>query len=95
MPTGQHLGSEDFRGIFHVDPHHLGPRRHKGADGPLVQSQHAFNHVLFRLLENAQGSALFNEDFDLFRRDVRFRRELDPAQTERQVCGYAEQPNKR
>ncbi len=59
-------------GVLQVEPLDLRPGCHGGIHSTaFVESQHALQHVLFGLFENAQFCALVNEHLDLLGGHVR------------------------
>ncbi len=82
-------------GVLQVEPLDLRPGCHEGIHTAFVESQHALQHVLFGLFENAQFCALVNEHLDLLGGHVRNVRWFDAEKLESTFSRDAQEPDQR
>ena len=81
--------------LFQVDPVKLGARRHQGIDRLVTHAEDRFNDILLVFLKDTVLFPLFDHDFDLIFRDLRFFIFLDADQFQSGFCGEGKHADNR
>ena len=90
VAAGDDLAPVDLLGVVDVEENDLRPRRHDRGDGQLVEAEHALDHLLFGLVEDARLEALLNQDVHLLVRHGGFAATCEAEGLEQEVGDGAE-----